>query len=60
VRLERDGVGGGGGLHDDVKDDGQRGHAGVDGHTLEAGAGGDGGIPLFGDGLAEAELDDEE
>jgi hypothetical protein len=47
-------------VHDNVKKYGQGGHAGIKGYALEAGARGDGRVPLFGDGLAEVDLDDEE
>lgn len=60
VRVGGVGRCGGGDVHDDVKEDGQGGHAGVKRDAFEAGACGDGWVPLFGDGLAEVDLDDQE
>jgi len=47
-------------LHYYVEDNGQRCHAGVEGHGWQALAPGDGGVPLFRGRLAEVRLHDQE
>ena len=48
-------------LHDNVKDDGDRGHGGINGNSLQAGAYcSERRIPLFCNGLTEVDLDYQE